>query len=99
MALQSLEGDASRIQKRLYSLVGAVEKAGFIPAAIALYFASTKIMAGSTDLSANFLTGAIFGLYGGAFLGHRIVEALSVSVSCQQEAKDMSEKRKQLSGA
>lgn len=96
LASKALEADASRMKKRLYSLVGAIDKAGFIPAGLALYFASTKIVAGDSDLSVNVLTAFIFGLYGGALLGHRMAELLSVNVTCIQEAQTISARRREM---
>ncbi|MCC5811793.1 MAG: winged helix-turn-helix transcriptional regulator [Ectothiorhodospiraceae bacterium] len=38
----ALENDTGRMQRRLSMLVGAVEKVGFIPAGIALYYAALQ---------------------------------------------------------
>ncbi|MBY6031544.1 hypothetical protein KUV59_00005 [Marinobacter daepoensis] len=99
IACQALESDTSRMHKRLYSLMGAIDKAGFIPAGLALYFSSTKILAGDADFSANILMAFIFGLYSGSFLGHRIIELLSMNVACMQEARAIALKRRDLSVA
>ncbi|MGY6276902.1 hypothetical protein [Methylomonas sp. MgM2] len=96
VAWQALESDATRIQKRLYGLVGAVDKAGIIPAGLALYFAATKIVAGASDFSTNIFTAFIFGLYAGAFVGHRTVELLAVNINCLQEAYDIAKRRSEL---
>lgn len=91
--VEALERDVSKIQRRLYIMVGAVEKVGFIPAAIALYFAGSKIVAGESDASANLLACFVLGFYGAAFLGHRLIELLSINIVCLREATIQSESR------
>ena len=95
IAKGTMANDALRVQKRLSLLIGAVEKAGFIPAGLALYYAAVKAQSGSDELPANLLMAFVFGLYGGAFLGHRIVEALNYNISCVNDAYEIVLRREQ----
>lgn len=95
MVKVAMENDTLRIQKRLGLLIGVVEKAGFIPAGLALYYAAVEATSGSDALPANLLMAFVFGLYVGAYLGHRLVEALSYSMSCVDEAFEIALKREQ----
>ncbi|WP_020210908.1 hypothetical protein [Gilvimarinus chinensis] len=88
---QFFERDAKRIKGRLQTLLGAFEKAGFIPAALALYFASTKIGSGDSALFANVLVSFVLGLYLGAFLVNRVAESLLFNLECLGEAREISE--------
>ncbi len=95
----ALKNDVSRMQKRLYSLVGATDKAGFIPAGITLYYAASKISSGNEDIAVNMLMAFVFGLYGGAFLVNRIIDSLSVNISCLEEAQSIAEIRNKIEKA
>jgi len=92
----TLESDTARMQARLGLLVGAVEKAGFIPAALALYYAASKVYSGAASFPSTLLMSFVFGLYAGAFLGHRLIEALRYNISCVGEAKDVALRREVL---
>lgn len=94
IAKGAMASDVLRFQKRLALLIGAIEKAGFIPAGLALYYAAVKAQSGSDELPANLLMAFVFGLYGGAFLGHRLVEALNYSISCVDDAYEIVLRRK-----
>lgn len=91
--LKTLKRDMARIQERLYVLVGTTKKVGFIPAGIAFYFAATKTLAGESDVAANLLMAFVFGIYGGAFLVHRMIEALSINATLLEEAKAIADLR------
>lgn len=91
-AKKALESDTGRMQKRLGMLVGAVEKVGFIPAGATLYYAALQASS-STQLPANLLMAFVFGLYAGAFLGHRLIEALRFNSSCIEEAYELCQSR------
>lgn len=91
-----LESDTARMQARLGLLVGAVEKAGFIPAALALYYAASKVYSGAATFPSTLLMSFVFGLYAGAFLGHRLIDALRYNISCVDEAKDVALRRELL---
>lgn len=95
LAKKTLSSDTDRMQRRLGILVGAVEKAGFIPAGLALYYAAVKAQSGVNELPANLLMAFVFGLYAGAFLGHRLIEALRFNIECLEEAHEMSLQREQ----
>jgi len=92
-AKKALSSDTERMQKRLGMLVGAVEKAGFIPAGLALYYAALKVQSGVNGFAANLLMAFIFGLYVGAFLGHRFIESIRFNITCLEEAHEISLQR------
>ena len=96
----ALERDASRMKRLFYSIVGSLEKAGIVPALLALVYASFKFKADLADsYTANIIMALVFGMYGGAFIGQRLTEALESTVKDIREAAEISSKRQSLSGA
>lgn len=93
---KAIENDTGRMQARLGLLVGAVEKAGFIPAGIALYYAATKAQLDGTSFPASLLMAFVFGLYSGSYLGHRLLESLRFNINCLEEAQEASLRREAL---
>lgn len=94
-----VERDAKRIKGTLQTLLGAFDKAGFIPAGLALYYASTKIDSGDSAFLANLLASFVLGLYGGAFLVNRVAESLLFNLECLEEAREISEQNYSEKGA
>ncbi|MBA3979885.1 MAG: hypothetical protein C0462_04700 [Alcanivorax sp.] len=96
LAKRILESDAQQIQQRIGLLIGAIEKIGFIPAGLALYYAALQAPPDTANMPSNILMAFVLGLYGGAFIGHRLVGALRFNVTCLEEAQAISVRREAL---
>lgn len=91
-----IEKDTLRIRTRLQRLVGAVESAGYIPAALALYFAASQVVSDKNASPSILLMAFVLGLYIGAYLGHRIIERMNFYIECLQEAYEIAVKEESI---
>ncbi len=74
-------------------MLGAIDKAGIIPAGLALYFAAANLGQGTTSITAYILAAFVMGLYIGAFIINRVVESLKFQMECVEEACSIATQR------
>lgn len=93
IAANTIESHIARIEKTLGIVMGAVNKAGVIPAGVALYYTGSKIVSDSDDYIARIVMMFVVGLYFGAILGYRITGVLERNLECLKAAIALREQR------